>query len=190
MNAKDILKKLVSFNTIMDKENKEIMNYIEEYLKKYNFITKRVSKCLIAYNSDSPNIGFVGHTDTVDYESWDDNPFELQEIDDKLLGLGACDMKGGISAILAAISKIDLNNNYLALYFTNNEEIDFDGINTIKDMIIPNNIIVGEPTNNIPIYGTKGILELHIDFYGIKCHSATPNKGKNAIKECINFLMK
>ena len=164
------------------------MDYIEEYLKKYNFITKRVSKCLIAYNSNNPNIGFVGHTDTVDYESWDGNPFELQEMDDKLLGLGACDMKGGISAILAAISKIDLNKNHVALYFTNNEEIDFDGINTIKDMIVPNNVIVGEPTNNIPIYGTKGILELHIDFYGIKCHSATPNKGKNAIKECISFI--
>lgn len=188
MNAKDILKDLVSFNTINDKENKEIMDYIENYLKNYNFTTERVNKCLIAYNSDKPNIGFIGHTDTVDYESWDGSPFELQEIDNKLLGLGACDMKGGISAILDVISKIDLNKNHLALYFTNNEEIDFDGINTIKDMIIPNNIIVGEPTNNVPIYGTKGILELHIDFYGIKCHSSTPNKGKSAIKECIKFI--
>ena len=44
MRAKEILKKLVSFNTINDKENKEIMDYIEEYLKQYNFITKREKK--------------------------------------------------------------------------------------------------------------------------------------------------
>ncbi len=188
MNAKDILKDLVSFNTIRDKENKEIMDYIENYLREYNFYTKRVYKCLIAYNSDNPNIGFIGHTDTVDYESWDGDPFILKEVDGKLYGLGACDMKGGISAILSAVSQIDLNSNSVVLYFTNNEEIDFDGINHIKDMIVPNNIIVGEPTNNIPIYGTKGILELHITFYGIKCHSATPDKGKSAIKDCINFI--
>ena len=188
MEAKEILKKLVGFNTIKDKQNKEIMDYIEEYLCKYNFTTKRIDKCLIAYNDLNPNVGFIGHTDTVDYESWDGNPFELVEIDNKLIGLGACDMKGGISAILSTISKIDLNKNKLALYLTNDEEIGFGGIKTIKDMIVPNNIIVGEPTNNIPIYGTKGLLELHIDFYGIKCHSSIPDKGKSAIKECMKFI--
>lgn len=184
----NILKDLVSFNTIRDKQNKEIMDYIENYLCKYNFIVERIDKCLIAYNSSKPNIGFIGHTDTVDYESWNGEPFVLQEIDNKLIGLGACDMKGGISAILYTISKIDLNKNKLALYFTYDEEISFKGINTIKDMIVPNNIIIGEPTNNIPIYGTKGLLELHINIYGTKCHSSTPNKGKNAIKECIKFI--
>lgn len=50
MEAKEILKDLVSYNTIKDKENKEIMDYIEVYLKDYNFEIKRVNKCLIAYN--------------------------------------------------------------------------------------------------------------------------------------------
>ena len=188
MDVKDILKDLVSFNTIKDKENKEIMDYIENYLKNYGFETERIEKCLIAYNGESPNIGFVGHTDTVDYESWDGDPFTLQVDGDKLIGLGSCDMKGGIAAILAAISKIDLNENKIALYFTNDEEITFDGINTIKDMVKPNNIIIGEPTNTIPIYGTKGILEYKIDFYGIKCHSSTPDKGISAIMETIKFI--
>lgn len=33
MSAKDILKDLVKFNTIKDKDNKEIINYIEKLLK-------------------------------------------------------------------------------------------------------------------------------------------------------------
>ncbi len=188
MEVKDILKKLVSFNTIKDKKNKEIMDFIEAYLKGYNFITKRIKKCLIAYNDERPNVGFVGHTDTVDYESWDGDPFELQQEGDKLIGLGTCDMKGGIAAILSTISKIDLNNNKIALYFTNDEEIGFGGIKDIKDLIVPNNIIVSEPTNNIPIYGTKGLLELEIIFYGVKCHSSTPDKGINAIYDCVDFI--
>ena len=190
MEVKEILKNLVSFNTIKDNQNKEIMDFIEEYLKGYNFTTKRVKKCLIAYNDENPNIGFIGHTDTVDYESWDGSPFELQEDGDKLIGLGSCDMKGGDAAILSVISKIDLNKNKIALYFTNDEEIAMEGIRDIKDLIVPNNIIIGESTNNIPIYGTKGLLELKIEFYGVKCHSSTPNKGVNAIYECVDFIEK
>ena len=190
MELKEILRKLVSYNTIRDKENKELMDFIEDYLKGYNFTTKRINKCLIAFNDNNPNIGFVGHTDTVDYESWDGNPFELQEKDDVLTGLGVCDMKGGVASILSAISEIDLNKNKISLYFTNDEEIGFEGIKDIKDEIIPNNIIIGEPTNNIPIVGTKGVLELEVEFYGVKCHSSTPDKGINAIYECISFINK
>ncbi len=188
MDVKEILKKLVSYNTIKDNQNKDIMDFIENYLKKYNFTIKRINKCLVAYNSETPNIGFIGHTDTVDYESWNGDPFTLQENEDSLIGLGACDMKGGIAAMLSAISKLDLNKSKLALYFTNDEEISFEGIKNIRDFIVPQNIIIGEPTNNIPIYGTKGVLELKIEFYGIKCHSSTPEKGISAIYESIKFI--
>lgn len=188
MNIKDILKKLVSYNTIKDNQNKEIMDFIESYLKKYNFTTKRIKKCLVAYNDENPNIGFIGHTDTVDYESWEGNPFTLQEKGEKLIGLGACDMKGGLAAMLSVISKIDLSKNKIALYFTNDEEISFEGIKNIRKFIIPENIIIGESTNNIPIYGTKGVLELKIEFYGKKCHSSTPDNGISAIYECIKFI--
>ena len=190
MKGREILNDLVSFNTIRDKENKEIMDYIENYLKGYNFETKRVEKCLIAYNDSNPNVGFVGHTDTVDYGSWDGDPFTLTEDNGKLIGLGACDMKGGLASILAVISKIDLNKNKIALYFTNDEETNFGGIYTIRDLIVPNNIIIGEPTDNIPIYGTKGVLDLKITFYGVKCHSSTPDKGVNAIFNCVEFINK
>ena len=188
MNAKELLKDLVSFNTIKDKENKEIMDYIENYLKDYNFKTERIDKCLIAYNDINPNIGFIGHTDTVDYESWDGDPWTLKEDGDKLIGLGSCDMKGGIASILSVISKIDLNNNKIALYFTNDEETAFGGIYRIRNLIKPNNIIIGEPTNNIPVYGTKGLLELKIEFYGVKCHSSTPDKGVSAIMKAVSFI--
>jgi acetylornithine deacetylase len=160
------------------------------YLKDYNFEIKRVNKCLIAYNDENPNIGFIGHTDTVDYESWDGSPFDLQEKDGKLIGLGSCDMKGGVASILYTVSQLDLNKNKIALYFTNGEETTFDGIKDICNLIVPDNVIIGEPTDNIPIYGTKGLLELFIEFYGVKCHSSTPDKGKSAILDCVSFINK
>ena len=65
MNSKDILKDLISFNTINDEDNKEIIDYIENYLKKYNFKTGYKSNCLVMSNKEECEIGFLGHTDTV-----------------------------------------------------------------------------------------------------------------------------
>ena len=190
MDIKEILKSLVSFNTIKDQDNKKIMEFIENYLKRFNFKTKRIGKCLIASNDPNPNIGFIAHTDTVDFESWDGDPFTVQEKDNKFIGLGVCDMKGSIAAILSAIAKIDLSQNKIALYFTNDEEIGFTGINSIKKFVKEPNILIGEPTDNIPVYGTKGLLALTIEFYGKKVHASTPEKGINAIYNCLDFISK
>ena len=44
MENYEVLKELVKFNTIKDKENKEILNYIEEVLLKEGFKTIEKSK--------------------------------------------------------------------------------------------------------------------------------------------------
>ena len=195
MSSKKILKKLISCNTINDRENKDIINFIEQYLKEFGFKTDYKSNCLVMSNSDDCNIGFLGHTDTVSYSNdWTFNPFELNELDGKLYGLGTSDMKGSIAAILSAISKIDFSKNKkgIKLFFTYDEEIGFSGINELVDKKIefPNNIIVGEPTNNEIINASKGLLELKITFKGISSHSSNPEEGINAIEKCIDFINK
>jgi len=184
----EILKKLVAFNTIKDKENDLINDYLENHLQNIGFKTERINKCLIAKNDPNPKIGFLGHTDTVSYGSWDGDPFTIQEKDNKLIGLGVCDMKSGIAAILNSLSKIDLTKNKIALYFTDDEEISFKGIKTIQNENFPETVIIGEPTDNIPIYGTKGLLEYKIIFKGIKTHASTPEKGISAIYGACDFI--
>ena len=195
MSSKNILKKLISYNTVNDRENKDIINYIEQYLKRFGFKTEYKSKCLVMSNSDDCNIGFLGHTDTVSYsDDWTFNPFELSELDGKLYGLGTCDMKGSIAAILSSVSKIDFSKNKkgIKLFFTYDEEIGFSGINELidKGVDFPKNIIVGEPTNNEVINASKGLLELRIIFKGISSHSSKPEEGVNAIENCIDFINK
>ena len=81
MISKKILKKLISYNTINDKENKAIINFIEQYLKKFGFKTEYKSNCLVMSNSNACNIGFLGHTDTVSYSNdWTLNPFDLNHV--------------------------------------------------------------------------------------------------------------
>ena len=189
----EILENLVKFNTIKDAENEKILDYIEKTLKTLGFKTEKKEKFLIMSNKENNSLGFLGHTDTVEYTSgWNYNQFELTKVDDKLYGLGVCDMKAGIAAIISAIAQTDFNtlNNGIKLYFTYDEEIGFSGIKEVVEYEkeFPDTIIIGEPTNNEIIVGSKGLMEYKISFKGKKTHSSTSNKGENAIMKAVAFI--
>lgn len=193
LNVENVLDNLVKFNTISDKENVKILDYIQNTMNSIGFKTEKRDKILIMSNKNETPIGFLGHTDTVEFtDGWKYEKFTLTKIDNKIYGLGVCDMKSGIASIISAISQIDFNNlsKGIKLYFTYDEEIGFAGI---KDVInyeksFPKTMIIGEPTNNEFIIGSKGLMEYKISFKGIKTHSSTPEKGKSAIMSAIAFI--
>lgn len=193
----EILEKLISFNTILDKENFLIMDFVGDFLKEkgfsvsYVFNKENTKKCLIA-KLRNPNLMFVGHTDTVGFNNWSFDPFKLTKDGNKLHGLGTCDMKGGIAAFISAINEIDLNklSQGIMVALTYDEETNFEGINLIKDLQDdwPDNVIVGEPTSLIPVSNTKGCIEYKVSFKGVSAHSSRVNQGRNAIIMCMNFM--
>ncbi len=116
MTAKDILRDLVAIDTIKDRCNKEIMDYIENFLCGKGLTVGRYlnwetgKEVLTASTEKEPAVCFIGHTDTVSVtEGWNTDPFALTEKDGFLYGLGACDMKGGIAAALATLENIDIS---------------------------------------------------------------------------------
>lgn len=188
-----ILKDLIKFNTIKDKQNKEILNYIEKILLEKGLKTEYKGKNLIMSTEKEVKLGFLGHTDTVEYiEGWKTNPFELTQKEDKLYGLGVADMKGGIAAMLDAVVETDFSTleKGIKLYFTYDEEIGFGGIKDITktNEKFPEIMIFGEPTNNEILIGSKGLLEIDVSFYGIKAHSSNPAKGKSANLNAVKFI--
>ena len=188
-----ILKDLIKFNTIKDKENKEIINYIEKILLDKGLKTEYKGKCLIMSTEQPTKVGFLGHTDTVEYiDGWDTNPFELTQKGNKLYGLGTADMKGGIAAMIDAVIETNLSklNKGIKLYFTYDEEIGFGGIYDIVQIgeMFPEFMLFGEPTYNEMLVGSKGLLEIDITFCGIKAHSSNPAKGKSANMNAVKFL--
>ena len=54
MGKYKILEDLVKFNTIKDKENKGIINYIEKYLLKFGFKTEKKEKYLVMSIGKNP----------------------------------------------------------------------------------------------------------------------------------------
>ena len=193
LNVEDILENLVKCNTIEDAENKKILDYIESTLSIMGFKTEKRDKFLIMSNKEETSLGFLGHTDTVQFtDGWEYEKFSLTKIKNKIYGLGVCDMKSGIAAIISAISQIDFKKltKGIKLYFTYDEEIGFSGIKDITnyEKNFPKMVIIGEPTNNEVIVGSKGLMEYKILFKGINTHSSTPEKGKNAIMSAVSFI--
>lgn len=192
MEKYQVLKDLVKFNTIKDFENEKIMNYIENYLSKLGFKTESKTHNLIMSIGENAKLGFLGHTDTVEYIDEFQTPFDLKMKDGYLYGLGVCDMKGGISAMLDAVATIDFSKlkNGMKLYFTYDEEIGFGGVNEIVNNKekFPELMIFGEPTYNELLTGHKGLIEYEIDFFGKKAHSSNPDKGISANMNAVKFL--
>ena len=188
-----ILKDLVGFNTIKDSQNKEILDYIQSYLENLEFTVEKRKKYLVMSYGKNPKLGFIGHSDTVEYiDGWDSDPFILTKKGNNLYGLGACDMKGGIAAFLSALSDIDLKKlKYgIKVIITYDEEIGFTGIKEIveKKEIFPEYVLVGEPTENKEMIGCKGLFAIKLYTKGIKVHSSTPDKGISANTSMIRLL--
>lgn len=189
-----ILEKLVSFNTIKDKENIEIIKYIKKEIESLGFKTTYEGKSLICEYGDDFNLGFMSHTDTVDVnmDSWETNPFELTKKGELLYGLGACDTKSTLAAFLQSLSQIDLNKlkRGIKIYITYDEEISFKGTNEViaNEIKFPDYMIIGEPTNNMIDTACKGILEIVAEFNGKRTHASTPKKGINSNVNAIMFF--
>ena len=195
---REILEKSFSFNTINDLENKEINEYVISLLEKKGFSTKRIynsnkTKYSVLLTYKEPNLTFTGHTDTV-YKSdkWITDPFKLTEKDGKYYGLGVCDMKGGIGAFISAILEYDLNSlsKGLSVLLTYDEEINFSGAKIVDPALLSNNIVIAEPTNNIPVIGEKGAVDIRIKFSGKSVHSSLAPYGDNAIMKATSFISK
>lgn len=193
MKVEDILRDLVRINTIEDKEKDKFIEYAEKYLMRLKFNKEIKDKCLVMSYGNDIKLSFIGHMDTVNINNkWDYNPFDLTIVDNKLIGRGTCDMKGGISAFLYTLSKIDLEDlKYgIRVCLTYDEEIGFSGIKELVDKKVNfgEYSLIGEPTDNIPCIGSKGLLEYEFIFKGISTHSSMPIEGKSSNENAVIFL--
>jgi len=145
----------------------------------------------------APWILFNGHTDVVPVQSdrdWIVKPFGAEITDGRIYGGGACDMKGGLTAMLAA-SKIvfSLSPEYkgnIVLTATVDEEIGgFKGMKYVVEQGIKADMgIVCEPTDLKIVNVCKGLLWLRLRAKGKSAHGGMPEQGINAIYKMSKIL--
>jgi len=194
----DLLKKLISIPSFVDEKNNEklIAIFIIDFFKK-NLPWFSIKKQKIANNrfnliiSDGyrANLIFLCHLDTVKPSGDIKTMLTPKIVNQKVYGLGACDMKGGIASLLTAIKEKNKTKG-VTVIFDCDEEYYFLGIKKIleKYSFNPSLIVCPEPTDLEIINGCRGIAEIELEVLGKTAHAANPNLGTNAIEQSVNLI--
>jgi acetylornithine deacetylase len=114
--AKELLARLVAFDTTSSKTNIPLIEFVEAYLAEHGVASQRVptpdglkaSLFATIGPGEAGGIALSGHTDVVPVASqnWDTDPFQMIERDGRLYGRGTCDMKGYLACCLALVPSL------------------------------------------------------------------------------------
>ncbi|MEY3204069.1 MAG: hypothetical protein RLZZ21_400 [Planctomycetota bacterium] len=142
------------------------------------------------------------HQDTVPAEGMTIEPFAPLVRDGRLYGRGACDVKGGMAAMLVALDRLAVLDGpreaTVVFAATVNEEFGFTGAKAVARLwsdaaepvdaaaqallsVRPTAAIVAEPTGLDLVTQHKGAVRWRVRIHGRACHSAFPERGENAI---------
>lgn len=168
--------------------------------------TPDVQNLYARFGSKEPCFAFAGHTDVVppgDVGLWKHDPFAGVIEDGKIYGRGACDMKGGVAAMVtAALNFVRANPAFdgsIAFLITGDEE--GPAINgTIKLLEwakdrgeVFSHCVLGEPTNPSQLgemikIGRRGSLTGRLTVHGKQGHVGYPHLAKNPVPTLLRAL--
>jgi acetylornithine deacetylase len=184
LSCTELLYELVHIASVSHHEH-QISLFVEEKLGQLDMDVTRLGSNLIGkVGHGKPVLMFCGHLDTVP-------PYFPPSITGtRLYGRGSADDKGGIAAVIDAIthtSKTELCGTLLTLFVTD-EELGSQGAQDIIPQVHADFGVVCEPTNLEIVNGHKGRLTFSIESVGKSAHASKPALGENAIVRMANLI--
>jgi acetylornithine deacetylase len=138
------------------------------------------------------------HQDTVPADHMTIDPFGARVEGGRLYGRGACDIKGGMAAMLAAFARVVREQPRgacrVVMACTVDEEFTFLGVQRLVRADLRGNVpgparaVVAEPTGLEIVNAHKGAVRWHLTTAGRSCHSSRPELGVNAIYRMAALL--
>lgn len=137
-----------------------------------------------------------GHIDTVppgEPETWDQDPWGGQVVDDKVYGRGASDMKGGIAAMIMALRSIQemgvsLKGTVSLLSVTEEETGGIGVLSFVEKGYSYDGAIIPEPTNMEICCAQEGSLWFRVVVSGKAAHAGTRYYGISAIDKAYKII--
>lgn len=201
----DLLARLIGFPSVVGGPNGDIIGFAADYLRGHGIEPALVPGPegdrwnLFASIGDASRPGYVlsGHLDVVlaGEPDWRADPFVLRRDGDRLIGRGACDMKGFVAAALAMVPELvamPLSAPvHIALSY--DEEAGCRGVPHLLAALPglcapPLGAIIGEPSGLVPVLAHKGKAALRLVATGVAGHSSRPDLGANAIHALLPAL--
>jgi acetylornithine deacetylase len=196
--AKELLARLVAFDTTSHKTNIPLIDFVEAYLAQHGIESHRVptsdglkaSLFATIGPKDGGGLALSGHTDVVPVagQTWHTDPFTLVERDGKLYGRGTCDMKGYLACALAMVPDLEARKLKMPFHlaFSYDEETGCTGVRPMiaelgKSLPRPRMVFVGEPSQMGVVDAHKGPVRWRVELTGRAAHSSMPHYGVNAI---------
>jgi succinyl-diaminopimelate desuccinylase len=206
--ALDVARTLIGFPSVTPHDG-GALPYLRDLLVRAGFAAELVTftapgtpdvlNLYASFGSGRPNLIFAGHTDVVppgDVSRWRFDPFSATVADGFLFGRGACDMKGGLAAMVAAaLSYIASGSGSGSIGFllTGDEEGPaVNGTARLIDWALArgehfDHCIVGEPTSVHALgdtikHGRRGSLTGRLTLHGRQGHVAYPHVADNPVR--------
>lgn len=138
---------------------------------------------------DGPELVLQGHVDVVppgDLAAWDGDPFVPRVVGDVVHGRGACDMKAGLVAHLAALeavraSGVRLRGRVAVHFVVGEEDGGLGAFGTLQRGYRGDACVIAEPTGGALITANAGALGFRLAVNGRAAHASSRYEGVSAI---------
>ncbi|WP_296741218.1 acetylornithine deacetylase [Mesorhizobium sp.] len=205
MSPETILESLVSYPSVVGAPNGAIVEYVRALFASHSVPVSiipgpegdRSNLFATVGPTDVPGYILSGHLDVVPAKEpqWLSDPFRLRRDGERLIGRGACDMKGFVAAILSAVPDLVDLQLPVPIHFALSYDEEAGGrgaphmIRELPNLCAaPIGCIVGEPSNMVPILRHKGKMALRVVARGVSGHSSRTDLGSNAIHKLLPAL--
>lgn len=138
-----------------------------------------------------PVVVLHGHLDVVPGQ---EGQFSPRVEGDRLIGRGAYDMKGGLAAMLCALTDVDRDGGVRVRFVCapdeESEEVDERSTDALvaEGALDADFAITGEPTDLHVGVQAKGVLAMRVRVSGRAAHGSTPWLGDNAVLKAIDVF--
>ena len=201
-----LLEEMVSIPSVVGEE-KELAEYVASELEalglkpELQVVEEDRPNVIALWDSGKPGrmLMLNGHLDTVPVcEGWSTDPFKPVVEGDRLYGLGALDMKGGLACLLTALKAIveaepDIAGSIAYTAVVGEEAYSKGAKALLKTHVAKADaVIIGEPYSGygagaIPL-GITGKILYNIVVKGKAAHAFRPEEGINAIEEAAEII--
>jgi acetylornithine deacetylase len=153
-------------------------------------------RCLVGTLGDgSRSLLLNGHVDVVSPEPvdrWTHDPFGAEIEGDRLYGRGACDMKGGIAAMLLAVEAARARGPLpVGLVYQSVIEEECTGNGALAARLegpVTDATIIAEPTNGGMDLVAVGVVWARITLEGVLRHASQADQAPNAIEDAFRVI--